>query len=165
MRRLLVGAGAVCWVGGLVGCGNDDPAPGSKIGQSQGSSGTGGAAGSLSLGTDGGGAGGGGAGGGGAGAGGVGGAAVGGAQAGYAAGGMGAQAGSSSGGSGGSKPVGSCQRAASSDADCADFYEDKPQAYACDDVSAASQLNQMYGAQCASVSFVQGAKYGECCPP
>jgi hypothetical protein len=150
-------------LGLLGGCSGNDPGPGSPVGQqSAGSGGNGGEAGTLDLGLEGG-KGGGGAGGIG-GAGGNGGTTSGG-TAGAAAGGTGA-AGSSS-GSGGSKATGMCHRVTSSDPDCADFYSEEgySQAHACDDIGAASQLTQMHGGKCASVSFVAGAKYGECCAP
>jgi hypothetical protein len=165
-RRTWCGAGAVLTLA-LWGCSGDDPAPGSEVGQPKGGDGgSGGGAGTLNLIA---GAGSGGAAGGGAGGGGGGGAGntTGGAQAGTSAGGVMSQAGTTSGGSGtgGSKPAGMCKRATTGDADCKDFYEDKPQAYACDDINAAAALNRMHDGSCASVSFVPGAKYGSCCPP
>jgi hypothetical protein len=165
MRRLLVGVGAI-WIGATCGCSGDEPAPGSTIGQSANDGGKAGFADSISLGDDGGSAGTGGGGSGGSGGlttGGTGAMPQAGLSTGAAAsGGTPSQAGA---GSGGSKPAGTCKRQPASDADCADFYEDKPQAYACDDISAASTLNQSHAAQCGSVTFVSGAKYGECCPP
>jgi len=165
MRPMVTGVGAVV-LGLLGGCSGNDPGPGSPVGQqSAGSGGNGGEAGTLDLGLEGG-KGGGGAGGLG-GAGGNSGTTSGG-TAGAAAGGTGA-AGSSSGGgaSGGSKATGMCHRVTGSDPDCADFYSEEgySQAHACDDIGAASQLTQMHGGKCASVSFVAGAKYGECCAP
>jgi len=162
MRPMVTGVGAVV-LGLLGGCSGNDPGPGSPVGQqSAGSGGNGGEAGTLDLGLEGG-----------KGGGGVGGAAsnggtTSGGTAGAAAGGTGA-AGSSSGGgaSGGSKATGMCHRVTGSDPDCADFYSEEgySQAHACDDIGAASQLTQMHGGKCASVSFVAGAKYGECCAP
>ena len=124
-------------IGAAGGCGGDDTAPGSKVGQAKGGSssgGSGGAAGSLSLsGLPNGGAGSGGGGAGGANAAG---------QAGSSTGGVVSQAGSSNGGTGGTKPVGMCKRSAGSDADCLDFYPAEPpdpakaQAFACDDTGA-----------------------------
>ena len=65
------------------------------------------------------------------------------------------------------KPAGICTRAAGSDADCADFWAEEgyTQAYACSDLSAASQLPRTIDKECASVSFVAGAAYGMCCLP
>jgi hypothetical protein len=168
-RRSWLGVGLIL-VGVTSGCSGDDPGPGSKVTQAKGGSGgSGGEAGSLSLGLPGGGGGAGGASGGGAG--GASGAS-GSSHAGASAGGVTNQAGTSSaGGSGGAKPAGTCKRASGSDADCADFYPAeppdpaRPQAYACDDSGAYLTLNGAHDGQCASVSFVTGAKYGACCPP
>jgi hypothetical protein len=167
--RTLLGAGVIL-IGAACGCSGDDTAPGSAVGKSiAGSGGSGGTAGSLSLGCEA-------LGGGCAGMGGVGGA--GGAMQGGTTSGGGATShagagGSSTGGSstiggsgaGGSKPAGMCKRASGSDADCADFYADKPQAYACDDAGAYAALNGAHDILCASVSFVTGSRYGACCPP
>jgi hypothetical protein len=172
MRRTwLLGLG-VMLVGAASGCSNDE-GPGSTIGQTSGGAGSGGQAGSLSLGLPGSGAGSGGGGG----VGGVGGGSSGSAGTftlgGSSLGGGTSQAGSNT-GTGGSKPGGMCMRATGSDADCADFYafdpefpEDpaKPHAYSCPDRSAYSTLNGAHGGKCASVSFVAGANTGACCPP
>ncbi len=171
MQRLTwLGVGTVL-VSALCGCSGDDPAPGSTISHPKGGSGgTGGEAGSLSLGISGGGAAGGGTGGM-SGAGGASSGSGGVEHAGTSAGGAVSHSGSSSGGSGGSKPAGMCKRAASGDADCADFYPAeppdpaRPQAYACDDTGAFRTLNAAHGSKCASVNFVPGSKYGACCPP
>jgi hypothetical protein len=164
--RTLFGVGAML-ISAVCGCSGDDDAPGSAVGKSKGGSGgSGGTAGSLSLDCEA-------LGGGCAGMGGAGGAAQGGASGG---GGAANQAGTTSGGTGGSstiggsgtggtKPAGTCKRASGSDADCADFYEDKPQAYTCDDAGAYVALNGAHASNCASVTFVTGSKYGACCPP
>lgn len=170
-QATLMGVGLVL-VTAAFGCG-DDTGTGSEIGQTKGgSAGSGGQAGSLSLGLPGSGAGSGGGGGAGGTTGGTG---AGTASGGSSAGGVTTQAGTSSGGgSGGSQPAGTCKRATGSDPDCADFYafdpefpEDpaRPQAYACDDTGAYLTLNRAHGSKCASVNFVAGAKYGACCPP
>jgi hypothetical protein len=170
-RTRLLGLGVVL-LGAACGCSSDD-APGSTIEQAGGGAGSGGQAGSLSLGLPGGGAGSGGAGGGVSG-----GTADGGSGGSFAFGGSSlgggtSQAGSNT-GTGGSKPGGMCMRATGSDADCTDFYafdpelpDDpaKPQAYSCPDRSAYSTLNSAHAGKCASVTFVSGANTGACCPP
>jgi hypothetical protein len=174
-QATLMGVG-VMLMSAAFGC-SDDTATGSEIGHTKGgSAGSGGQAGSLSLELPGAGAGSGGGGAGGASGGTTGGGTSGGTTAaGSPVGGMTSHAGSSSGsGSGGSKPAGTCKRAAGNDADCADFYPfdpefpadpARPQAYACDDTGAYITLNSAHASKCASVSFVAGAKYGACCPP
>ena len=171
-RTWLLGLGAVL-LGAAGGCSSAD-GPGSTVGQTGGGAGSGGQAGSVSLGLPGSGAGNGGGG-----AGGVsGGPANGGTGGSFAFGGSSfgggtSQAGSNT-GTGGSKPGGMCMRATGSDAECADFYafdpefpEDpaKPQAYSCPDRSAYSTLNGAHAGKCANVTFVAGANTGACCPP
>jgi hypothetical protein len=174
-RTWLLGFGAVL-LGAACGCSSDE-GPGSTINeQMSGGAGSGGQAGSLSLGLPGSGAGSGGGGGvGGANGGTANGGGSGGSFAfgGSSLGGGTSQAGSNT-GTGGNKPGGMCMRATASDAECADFYafdpefpEDpaKPHAYACPDRSAYSTLNGAHAGKCASVSFVTGANTGACCPP
>ena len=73
---------------------------------------------------------------------------------------------SGSGGGGGSQPAGACKRVNGSDADCAEFWEDdKTQAYACDDTSAATALKNAHDGNCVSTSGIPGGKYGMCCAP
>ena len=172
-RTWLLGMGTVL-VGVACGCSSDE-APGSTIGQTGDEAGSGGQAGSLSLGLPGSGAGSGGGGGvGGANGGNAnGGRAGGSAIGGSPTGGNTSQAGSHT-GTGGSKPGGMCMRATGSDGECADFYafdpefpEDpaRPHAYSCPDRSAYSALNSAHASKCASVNFVTGANTGACCPP
>jgi hypothetical protein len=167
--RALVGLGVT--IGAfVVGCGGEEPGPGSKVEQeSAGAGGMAGAAGGLALPSlSGAGSGGGGAGGGGNGGAGGGGASAGGGapQAGSAAGGDTSSAGKSGGGTGGSSPAGTCKRVPASDADCAEFWEDdKTQAYACDDGAAYSALNGMHAGACGSLTGIPGGNRGACCPP
>jgi len=161
--KTAIGLGATLVVA-VCGC-SGDPAPSSTIEQPKGGSGgTAGTAGTLNLDVGGGGAGG---------AAGSTTAGVGGSTAGTTQGGAaGSPFGGGSnggtgvgGGSGGSKPAGTCKRSSGSDADCADFDNTTPQAYACDDASAYSALNGMHGGVCYSVNFVAGTQHGACCPP
>jgi len=173
--RTAIGLGAT-FVVVVCGC-SGDPAPSSTIEQPKGGSGgMAGTAGTLNLDVGGGGASGGGAGGGGGASGaagstitGVAGSTAGTTQGGAAGshGGGSSNGGTSVGGSGsgGSKPAGTCKRASGNDADCADFDDTTPQAYACDDASAYSALNGMHGGVCYSVNFVTGSQHGACCPP
>lgn len=146
-----------------MGCGNNDPAPGSTIMTMGGSGGGGGAAGNtLDLGL-GAGKGGGGMGGGGAAAGGA--ATAGGnAQGGTSSMAGGANhAGSSS--VGGSKPAGTCMRAPGSDADCIELDESSPQAWSCTDRGAFRTLDDMHGNKCVNGNIVPGAPVSGCCAP
>jgi len=164
MQRIkALGVGALCLV--LVTSCGSDKSPESKVGQNNaGGGGAGGAAGSLSLGQDGGGGSGG--------AGGASGASTAGAAtAGTTSGGATASAGSGGGasagntGSGGGQAVEPCQRAPSFDADCADLFDDLPQAYTCGSLAAASMLRQMHDGTCGSISLAGAGKYNECCSP
>lgn len=160
-RQTLFGVG-VTFLSALGACNNYDTSPGSKVGQTKGGAGgSGGEAGTLSLGFGAAGSGGGGSGGM------AGNVASGGTQAGASTGGVTNHAGTSgSGGSGGSAPAGTCKRVPASDADCTDFEETPSQAYACDDTSAYLTLNGMHASKCANVQgVVAGAKVGACCPP
>ena len=148
-------------------CNSYDTSPGSEVGKTKGGAGgTGGEAGTLSLGLGAGGSGGGGAGG----TSGAGGSSSGsgGAQAGSSAGGVANHAGTNSGGggAGGSAPASMCTRAPASDAACTDFVETPSQAYACSDTSAYFTLNGMHASMCTNTQgVVAGAKVGACCPP